>query len=96
VTIDRIMAGPARRRFAGIALEHALRASAAQQLRALAAGRADTVGGRQAAAREQAIAARLEARVAACRAAAAADGRVERTDELAARRATRHRVARSA
>jgi hypothetical protein len=82
----------ARRHFREIELEHALRATSAQQLRVVAARRRPEVGNRRVAVLEQAIADRLE-RVVAARRAAAADARRARTgpgaDELAARRSQR-------
>jgi len=82
----------ARRHFREIELEHALRATSAQQLRAIAARRRPEVAGRRIAVLEQAIADRLE-RVVAARRSAAADVLRDRTvpgaDELAARRSRR-------
>jgi hypothetical protein len=86
-------------RFARSRLEHALRASAAQQLRVVAAQRiGDGVAGRRAAAREQAISARLDLLVIECRRNLETPREVSSSaiDQLAARRRQRtdgaHRV----
>lgn len=99
VTVPSTSAARARRRHRQIQLEHALRASAAQQLRVIAAARRIDVYGRRALSDEQAIAAWIEAILADRRQAAQAPGadraRPDR-DELAARRGRRGGAARSA
>jgi hypothetical protein len=83
------VASRVHRRFRELELEHALRATSAQQLRVIAARGRPEVAGRRVAVLEQAIAARLD-RLLAERRTAAEDIPVARAvtiaDELAARR----------
>lgn len=99
VTMPSTAAARARRHHRQIQFEHALRASAAAQLRVIAAARRDDVVGRRAHLGEQAIAARVEAVLAECRQAAeiaGADRARTHRDELDARRERRTGAARSA
>jgi hypothetical protein len=86
-----------RRHFRELELEHALRATSAQQLRVIVARRRPEVADRRIAVVEQAIADRLERILAERR--TAADGipserAVPTADELAARRSRRTALAR--